>query len=109
MTGISGISDYDWDQIFDNSTVDRRYAQVLYDWTDGSEEASFCGIVKNTLTGSYYSFSAWHDYTGWDCRSGVDWFGPHDSIVGATSQLTQVDRRHLGFDHTPEHKGLYRD
>ena len=106
---MSTISEYDWDNIFHDSTVSRDYAEVLYDWRNDDPEGEFCGIVKNTLTGSYYSFSAWHDYTGWDCRSGVEWFGPHDSVIGAAGQLTQESRRNLGFDHTPEHKDLYRD
>lgn len=106
---MSGISNYDWDNIFYPGIVDRAYADIVYSWNNGDPEGAFCGIVKNSLTGSYYSFSAWHDYTGWDCRSGVEWFGPHDSIMGAANQLSQAERRHLGFDHTPDHGDIYRD
>lgn len=113
---MAEIGEYDLRQIFEEAILAQEYSEIVHDWAEddsdgngGYGEGEFCGIVRNTVTGSYYSFSAWHDYTGWDCQGGVEWFGPHESVVGAANKLSQVDRRRLGFDHTPEHKGLYRD
>ena len=104
---MSDIDNYDWRYIFEDSDVSQEYADILYEWTD--DEGEFCGVIRNSLTGSYYSFSAWHDYTGWDCRSGVEWFGPHESVMGAVNQLGQAERRRLGFEHSPIPEDIYRD
>lgn len=114
MTGVE-IDDYDWNEIFarsDNNSVTppaRQYSEIVYSYKSDGCEPNFAGVVKNTLTGSYYSFSAWTDYTGWGCRDGVEWFGPFESVMGAVSQLTQEDRRNLGFEHSPVPEDIYRD
>ena len=66
------------------------------------------GIVSVHGCDCYYAFSAWTDYTGWGCQDGVDWYGPFPSIMGAANSLAQWERRVLGFEHTPEHKDIFR-
>lgn len=107
---MSDIDDYDWQHIYEESPLSREYSEVVHEWTDDVyREGAFCGVVRHKWTGTYYSFSAWHNRTGWDCRSGVEWFGPHASVMGAVGQLTQSDRRNLGFEHSPVPEDIYRD
>lgn len=103
------ITDYDWSEIFSGFDVPEDCRDIVYEWTDGDAEASFCGVIRDSRDHTYYAFSAWHDYTGWDCRSGIEWFGPYDSVLGAVSQLTQENRRNLGFEHSPVPEDIYRD
>jgi hypothetical protein len=106
---MSDIDAYDWTHIFEDADFSKEAADILYEWTNDDREGYFCGVVRNSHTNTYYSFSAWHDYTGWDCQSGVEWFGPYDSVMGAVSQLAQEDRRNLGFEHSPIPEDIYRD
>ena len=104
---MSDIDDYDWRHIFEDSDVSQEHADILFEWTD--DEGEFCGAIRDSRNGTYYSFSAWHDYTGWDCRSGVEFFGPYPSVMRAINQLSQESRRRLGFEHSPIPEDIYRD
>jgi hypothetical protein len=103
------ISESDWAEIISDLDVPKEYQDIIMDWTDGDEEASFCGVIRDSRFNTFYSFSAWHDYTGWDCRSGVSWFGPYATVKEVVSYLTQENRRALGLEDSVTFEGLFRD
>lgn len=106
---MSRIDEYDWTQLWEDSAapISDDY-RVVREWSNEDRELNVVAVIC-TDTNLYYAVSGWHDYTGWDCQSGVTWFGPFDSAERAAVQLSQEDRRSLGFETAPDHKGLYRD
>lgn len=109
---MSEIQNYDWDQIWDYGHRDtppiRQEHSILFEWCNDDVELSFAAVIKDTV-GDYYSVEGWTDYTGWGCRDSVEWFGPYNSVIKATQQLSIESRRHLGFDHSPVPEDIYRD
>ena len=43
---------------------------VVFSWEHGADEPTFARLVK-LKDGRFAAVSGWHDYTGWDCQSGV--------------------------------------
>ena len=76
--------------------------------TEGYAQLDCAGVYQTDLH-TYYSFSGWCDTTGWDCQSGVNWYGPFKSVMSAVNALTQEERRYLGFEHNPVPEDIYRD
>lgn len=107
MYGVE-FDEYDWDQIWNVSEPEREGSEVLHSWKSDHCEPNFAGIVK-TADGKVWSFSAWHDYTGWDCQSGLEWFGPYDNKVDAVKELGVEERRGLGFLPRIEYDNLWTD
>ncbi len=48
---------------------------VALDIDDGNDETSYTWIVE-MMDGRWAAIRGWHDYTGWDCRSGLttEWY-----------------------------------
>jgi hypothetical protein len=93
--GTEPIDEYSWQKIWSEfpgdsslewvgSTVCREYSH----WDEGS---TFCGVVK-LHDGTYASFEAWTDYTGWGCQDGVEWFTGQKTEKAAAMWLTVVSR-----------------
>lgn len=101
-------SSYDWDEIFSYIGLDREGTDVLYAWKSDMSEPNFAGIVK-AYDGWLYAYEGWHDYTGWDCQSNVERFGPFETKEQAVMLLSLEARRALGFVPYPEYKNLWTD
>lgn len=106
------LDDWDMNYIFEEAPVlvTKEEANVLYEYAISPEGYSSveCALVVEQES-KYWSVDAWADTTGWDCRSGVNWYGPYDSVMGAVNQLSQEHRRALGFEHSPIPEDVYRD
>lgn len=98
-----GISLYDWTNIFDYGGPEMQFTTVVNAWTDFDSEPNFAGVVYHHL--GFYSFEGWHDYTGWDCQSNVEWFGPFSSELFAVEELSSEARRNLGYEVSPIPEG----
>lgn len=59
---------------------------VEAEWTDGRDEPQFAWLFK-LKDGRYVAASGGHDYTGWDCQSGL----------GSSIHPTREEAIRLGF------------
>lgn len=64
--------------------------EVVYEWNDGTDEPRYAFIVR-LKTGEFLVAEGWHDYTGWDCQSGLEVCGVTKTIAEAT-QLVSSDK-----------------
>lgn len=60
-------------------------------WTDGADEPAFAWAVEMD-DGTFAFVSGWHDFTGWDCRSGLEVF-PAASLAEAIRLAPDDPRR----------------
>jgi len=109
------MDEYDYDQIWakaperisglrDKATLVSSYAIS----PEGYGSLDCAGIYQFDIN-TYYAYSGWADTTGWGCQDGVEWFGPFESVMGASDALSLEERRFLGFDHSPVPKDIFRD
>jgi hypothetical protein len=70
--------------------------RVLAAWTDDTEEPNYAWLFL-LKDGRYAAVTAWHDYTGWDCRSSlsVKLCPTRDEAI--SFGLTQNDRENLNL------------
>lgn len=45
-------------------------SSIEAEWTDGSDEPNFAWLLRLN-DGRFVAATGWHDYTGWDCQSGL--------------------------------------
>lgn len=57
----------------------RDIAEVALAIDDGNDEPNFTWILRLT-DGRWAAVRGWHDYTGWDCQSGLrtEWYATKD-------------------------------
>lgn len=48
-----------------------RTSRIVNFWWDGQDEPTFAWIVEFS-DGGFAFVDGWHDYTGWDCQSGIE-------------------------------------
>jgi hypothetical protein len=68
-----------------------RTTRIVHSWTNGEDEPRFAWVVE-TDTGFAF-VEGWHDYTGWDCQSGIDvheYETERDAINGAGDDLRRL-------------------
>lgn len=71
-------------------------AEVEAYWTDDADEPSFAWLLRLN-DGRYVSASGWHDYTGWDCQSGLSCKVYDDREDAIAFGLTLNERELLGL------------
>lgn len=65
---------------------------VHFGWTNGSDEPSFEWLVE-LHDGRFLHVEGWHDYTGWDCQSGVSVCAVGATLAEVAAHLTDDPRR----------------
>ena len=66
--------------------------EILWSWTDGQDEPHYSWLVK-FKDGRFALVEGWHDYTGWDCQSGVEVCHVGESEAECAGYLTDDPRR----------------
>lgn len=80
-------------EVGDPITADDIKAAAWVSYRDGDGEPSLSYLAE-LHDGRWVYHDSWHDYTGWGCRGGSDFYvGTHDEVV---SHMLPSDRQAAG-------------